>query len=433
MQDFTAFPRYLPERIWNALLTSSNQKDRLEYLVKFCISLGMRCPSEPTIGGLVWLSTCALRAQEISESEKVSALKESKPNIRRWLANLADPVVYLQALPTNVDDCPAELMQHAFPQGFHAYTPPGFQLRHYEEVVRRFPLRRREGDDGKGFSAGLADEYTHFLGKLFAGAVEGALGRSASTSSAGGSSMSANQTRPLPLLDLPSANGCEPPLSAGRSGSGRHSLSAGQASIAPLALEDAKEDPPLSAPQGACEAPTVESQLQGLREALRAPMATPDEGDVQPGSKKRPASKKPVAASSKKQAAAPAGSAGAKKRPAAREVTPVGGGSAGSRMRPAACEAALPGVPHRRTSSLAGSARPDATQLHACKAKAKSQTANGKSGTKAKSVSGQKEYRQRLLASIPSALKKRFANGCTTCRNRPMCCNSCWFKRGFRV
>ena len=114
MQDFTAFPRYLPEHVWNRLLTSSNQKDRLESLVKFCISLGMRCPSEPTIGGLVWLSTCALRTQEISESEKVLALKESKPNIRRWLANLASPAVYLQVLPTNVADCPAELMQVAF-------------------------------------------------------------------------------------------------------------------------------------------------------------------------------------------------------------------------------------------------------------------------------------------------------------------------------
>ena len=431
MQDFTAFPRYLPEHVWNRLLTSSNQKDRLESLVKFCISLGMRCPSEPTIGGLVWLSTCALRTQEISESEKVLALKESKPNIRRWLANLASPAVYLQVLPTNVADCPAELMQVAFPQGFESYTPPGFQLAHYEEVVRRFPLRRREGEDGKGGAAGMSGEYTHILGKLFAGAVEGVLARSGSVSSAGGSSLAESQSNRLPLQDGTSpAPSAEPALRAGQSVPAGPSLSAGQGSMPLLALEDAPrvDGQFCAALSGASEAPTVESQLKCLQDALHAP---PAEGaDLPDDIKKRPASKQKV--SKKNAATGPSGSAGAKKRPAAREEAARGAvGSAGSKKRPGACEASMASLPHANAASAAGSVR--SKQKLASKAKAKPKSTRAKAGQKAKRVQGKDAYRKRLLASVPSALKKSFAQGCSTCRYRPFCCNSCWFKRGFRV
>ena len=39
--------------------------------------------------------------------------------------------------------------------------------------------------------------------------------------------------------------------------------------------------------------------------------------------------------------------------------------------------------------------------------------------------------REELLARIPHALKKRFKDGCTKCRNRPLCTASCWRLRGF--
>jgi len=199
-----------------------------------------------------------------------------------------------------------------------------------------------------------------------------------------------------------------------------------------LALEDApRVDVQFGAAlSGASEAPTVESQLKCLQDALHAP---PAEGaDLPDDIKKRPASKQKV--SKKNAATGPSGSAGAKKRPAAREEAARGAvGSAGSKKRPGACEASMASVPSPRAAPSAGSVRPKQKLPPEGKAKAKPKSAHGKAGKKAIGVEGQKEYRQRLLASIPSALKKRFAKGCPTCRNRAFCCNSCWFKRGFRV
>ena len=53
-----------------------------------------------------------------------------------------------------------------------------------------------------------------------------------------------------------------------------------------------------------------------------------------------------------------------------------------------------------------------------------------KSGRRASTGS---DLRDRLLASIPAKLKRRYKGGCCTCRYRPLCCNSCWFKRGFFI
>ena len=36
-----------------------------------------------------------------------------------------------------------------------------------------------------------------------------------------------------------------------------------------------------------------------------------------------------------------------------------------------------------------------------------------------------------LLAKVPAALKEKFKNGCPTCRYTPLCCPSCWHKRGY--
>ena len=327
MQDYTAFPRYLPERLWNGLLTTGNQLDRLESLVKFCISLGLRCPSEPTIAGLVWLSTSALRTQDIGETEKLSALRESKPNIRRWLTNLADPAVYLQCLPTNIADCPAALMQQAFPHGYDAYTPPGFQLGYYEDVVRRFPLRRREGEGARVTPVGLSDEYTQVLGKLFAGAVEGALSRSSSRSSAGGSSRDGHAT--LALLDMAAPTEEQPSMSVGHQ----------KASL--LALENVEpvpgpSDPAPAAPQhdagGSASTPSFEGsgspqdRVSAELEALRSSLRAPDQGEVAPDVdvvvKKRPAGKAPQGKAKKAKTGAVGVSlqSAAMKRPAACSV-----------------------------------------------------------------------------------------------------------------
>ena len=424
MQDYSAFPRYLPERIWNGLLTTSKQMDRLESLVRFCSALGMRCPSEPTIAGLVWLSTCGLRMQEISESEKISALRESKPNIKRWLANLPDPALYLQVLPTNVSDCPQPLIEHAFPQGFQEYLPPGFQLAHYEEVVRRFPLRRREADLAKPNPVGLPDECTQVLGKLFAGAVEGALSRSTSFSSAVGTPTGESQSKALPIMDIVPLAPAADVASAGQAALPsaalpEPALSAGQEAVAPRALQDVSAEPLSIRGAESGKEGSLESQLQGLRDSLRSPG---EDGDIAVGAKKRPASKKARAAER---------SAGSKKRPAACQLV-ASGGSAGSKKRPGACAATMKGASSKSKAVACAGSAGSKKQAKACHRDAKPKKQCQK-GPKVSSAADKAEYRKLLMASVPPALKKRFAKGCASCRFRPSCCNSCWFKRGFRV
>ena len=41
--------------------------------------------------------------------------------------------------------------------------------------------------------------------------------------------------------------------------------------------------------------------------------------------------------------------------------------------------------------------------------------------------------REALLRTVPSALKRRYAKGCSKCRHRALCTVSCWAARGFVV
>lgn len=63
------------------------------------------------------------------------------------------------------------------------------------------------------------------------------------------------------------------------------------------------------------------------------------------------------------------------------------------------------------------------------KAKAKAKPRAGRRGKRCNLVEDRK---LRLAAGITSALLKKFQNGCISCRSRPLCCISCWKKRGFQ-
>ena len=65
-------------------------------------------------------------------------------------------------------------------------------------------------------------------------------------------------------------------------------------------------------------------------------------------------------------------------------------------------------------------------------AAAKAAASCRRKGMKRPAASSQTDdYRQRLLATVPRALLEKFAKGCSACRYRPYCCNSCWHKRRF--
>ena len=82
-------------------------------------------------------------------------------------------------------------------------------------------------------------------------------------------------------------------------------------------------------------------------------------------------------------------------------------------------------------------------KLHACKTASSKKSSGKVAGIKKPAAAvppkgraltaASKDLRDRLLASIPSELKRAYKNGCSSCRHRPYCCNSCWIKRGFSI
>ena len=387
MQDYVCFPLYLDQQWWNMLQTTSSQAERFERLCRHVLSLGMRCPSEPTVAALVWLACCAFRAQDMTDAEKRSLLKEYKPKLKKWISQVEQPPVYLTVLPAVVADCPVPLLASAYPGGFQEYTPPGWSYEHYENMVRQFPLRQRKEvpteksntSEGRGFFE---------MGRLLAGFAEsGMFGRQMTMSF----DSSARDAREAPREDL-------------------SRIEVPRASVAPLALEDIPRAdtslretkrgepssntslretmaPPVSPRETREAQQTASAELAALRGELFLQDQVAADADA-PGSMKRPAGK--VSAKPQKKPAAGPGSAGSKKGP----VCKVSASKTSTRKmfkKPAAA------VPRGR-----------------------------------RAATGQ-DLRDRLLASVPEKLKREHKNGCSSCRYRPYCCNSCWIKRGFSI
>jgi hypothetical protein len=301
MQDYVCFPLYLDQQWWNMLQTTSSQAERFERLCRHVLCLGMRCPSEPTVAALVWLACCAFRAQDMTDLEKRSLLKEYKPKLKKWISQVQQPPVYLTVLPAVVADCPESLLVSAYPGGFQEYTPPGWSYEHYENMVRQFPLRQRKAEvptetsntsEGRGFFE---------MGRLLAGFAEsGMFGRQMTMSS----ESSARDAREEPRQD-PSR------------------VEVARASVAPLALEDIpRADASLRETKRG--EPTSNSSL---RETMAAPASPRETSAAQHsaaaelaalrGELNEPGADAEVPSSLKR----PAGKASVKKRPAAGPVS----------------------------------------------------------------------------------------------------------------
>ena len=191
MQDYVCVPLYLDQSWWNMLQSTSGQVERFERLCQAAIALGMRCPTEASIAALIWLACCAFRKDDMTESEKYTLLKDFKPKLKRWLQGLPQPAAYVEVLPAEVGSCPAALLANCYPSGFQPYTPPGWSFHHYENMVKRFPLRQRKNAMTDAASAFASEGRGFFeMGRLLAGFAESAAlarqGSSASQSSHGG-------------------------------------------------------------------------------------------------------------------------------------------------------------------------------------------------------------------------------------------------------
>ena len=99
---------------------------------------------------------------------------------------------------------------------------------------------------------------------------------------------------------------------------------------------------------------------------------------------------------------------------------------ASAKKRPAAAK----GGPVKRPAAGSGVLRrPAAAELSAARASASADSVLRRPAAAGPAAAA--ETREELLARVPQEMKDRFAKGCSTCRWRPLCCVSCWRKRGF--
>lgn len=99
-QDFLAAVHYLPAWLVARLESDRNRAEVLEHLCRHLVKLGLRHPTEKTCGLILAL---AFDFHGVAFVQKLL----TKP----------EPSVYLDVLPTDLEQCPGALFQAAFPNG----------------------------------------------------------------------------------------------------------------------------------------------------------------------------------------------------------------------------------------------------------------------------------------------------------------------------
>ena len=144
MQNFSRIAEFLPSSVWNGLQTSQSVERRVELLTRFMASLGLRCPSEPTIAAITTLAGCIFGAPSgLTEDGKLDMLQAHKPRIRKWLnQEEKPPAEYLLELPACWQDLPQDVLANVYSAEDVPKVPAGMDLSSINNSVRSFPLRR---------------------------------------------------------------------------------------------------------------------------------------------------------------------------------------------------------------------------------------------------------------------------------------------------
>lgn len=142
-QDFSALPHYLDGEWWRRLETAVGVKQEKngERLCKFAARLGLTNPTEETYAFLCVLSFALPPGTIIFDCDKLGLLAKWKAVMRRHLKSAAPPVLQPQVLPLSVDQCPAELLRSAYPEGFASSVPVHTTVEEVTRLGRTWPLR----------------------------------------------------------------------------------------------------------------------------------------------------------------------------------------------------------------------------------------------------------------------------------------------------
>eukprot|EP00438_Fugacium_kawagutii_P009653 Skav215002 [mRNA] locus=scaffold508:1247060:1247944:+ [translate_table: standard] len=102
-QDFTAFPGYLPQSVWeclgDALVSKQTKQDRV---IRFLASLGLIGPNEPTVQMVTAVLLMVTKQTDMSPAEKHGAYEETRDLMSKGLTVWAPsrtPNNYEQVLP----------------------------------------------------------------------------------------------------------------------------------------------------------------------------------------------------------------------------------------------------------------------------------------------------------------------------------------------
>jgi hypothetical protein len=119
-QNYTAIASYLPASIWNGFEALPRERCQ-SMLLQHAWLLGLRCPSEPTFAMLQNLLLLGVKAErrQMTTFQRYEDLQELKKCWRRFkMAKGKDADTcyseYLECLPCNVPDLPAEYHCSAF-------------------------------------------------------------------------------------------------------------------------------------------------------------------------------------------------------------------------------------------------------------------------------------------------------------------------------
>lgn len=129
MQNFARIVEFLPTSLWNGLQTSQSVERRVELLTRFMASLGLRCPSEPTLAVIMTVAGCLFGMNAgLTEEGKLDLLQVYKPRIRKWLNQERPPVEYMLELPPRWQDLPQEVQEKVYAADDFPKLPAGIDL-----------------------------------------------------------------------------------------------------------------------------------------------------------------------------------------------------------------------------------------------------------------------------------------------------------------
>ena len=369
LQNYLALPRYLTQSLWTSLQGSEPEELRLEKLVRHAARLGLRCPTEPTFAMLLTLSFQGAR----TEQKQRQVLSEHKPRIKRWL-NEPSPADYLEVLPEDVNLLLASLVAAAFGQDPRVDCP--LDEKQLLGVAMQWPLRQRQSGGSMLAAPAIPTWEASTMGPFLSGiAAASAYAAHWGPAASGQRGLVTIGTPGVTLESVQSSAG-----SSGAMGSGtpvpRVVSGTPVATAEPEQLRAAGQEPEQLRAAG--QEPIQQKPLLALEDRVEPP---PQASHVDRAQEQLKSSVAVVTASPTR---GQRSESSVQKKPAGKKASkPV--------LKKPAC------------------VKRPAAQPKASKA----------------------AKREELLARIPQALKKRFKDGCTKCRNRPLCTVSCWRLRGF--